>query len=1152
MFVLILFPGIVNTAYTQATNEQKIDSLITVLISLEKSEKKADVLNQIAVTYGPADYEKALTYAEKSLAMSEELHYDKGILGASRTLGRIYTNFYLNYFEAMHHLSNALEIAEKLEDDELRVKVYKEFGYLKYAMGNYEDAIKYNEKAISLAQKLDAVEELAELYAYTADIYNDLGKEDQAKEYYSMTYALYNSNRLSKVPPVVELAVANYHKNNGNLEKSTETYEKAIFKYRENGLPRYEAFGYSQLALSLIEQKKYYEALNAVSEGLEIANKYQLPKEKLDNYSVQIIAYDSLGDYKKTYVSLIKYTKLKDSLNTAQYKDQNQKIQSNYERMMNQNKLEQLKEQQRIQELALENQRLNRNIIIGILVFAVIIVILMILRLRYIRKKEREMRVLTLATSHTTNSIILFDKNVQVEWVNKGFERLTGLSFEQVKGVYFLDFYNGPNLKSEIAEEMKDKFQSGKAFVMELDSLNRETGEKYWISFSVTPLYEDGKIRGYVSVATDITDNKRAQEALQRSHDQTVVLNEIGRQITSTLSVSEIIEKVYENLNKLMDAQNLGIGIYDEEKSELFFPEPIENGTKLESFSYSLDNSKRLAIKCFKENAEIKVGTIDEVTKLTGSNLAPIAGKQPNSIIYMPLIAKWKTMGVISVQSFKEYAFSDADMDVMRAMAINVAIALENATLYETLEERVVERTKEVTAQKEQLQVNYENIKLLSEIGVEISSSLNFEDIFDRFYETVEKLMDAEIFGVRLYHEKEQEIEYKYEIENGVRDPVIRIPMSDKDNYSVWCVINKKEILLNDNTNEYHKYVNEIKVPSGDLPHSLIFYPMIAEGKVLGVITVQSYKKNAYTPYHVAMVKTLASYSAAALSNKELYDTLELKVEQRTKELAQKNKDILASINYAKRIQRGILPTAHFIEQLLPDSFVYYKPRDIVSGDFYWVERRLGKIYFAVVDCTGHGVPGALMSIIGKNILDQAVNEKEIEDPSMMLTFLRAGLRVAFSADETESGSDVEDGMDLAVCIWDLDERTVSFAGANSNLYLVHDSALEVIKGDKSGVSASDFDLKNYTTHTVEILEGDTIYLSSDGFPDQFGGDRHKKYSQRRFQEFLLKLSSLPISHQQVEVHKEFKSWKGEYDQLDDVCLMGVKFTDVKEDNLGS
>ncbi|MEX1001125.1 MAG: GAF domain-containing protein [Crocinitomicaceae bacterium] len=1126
----------------QTSSEQRIDSLTTVLISLEKSTKKADVLNEIANSYPPSQYRKALTFAQKSLALAEELNYDRGIFIASENIGHIYTHFYLNYFEASQHLSRALEIAEEKGGSNHLLQIYTEYAYLKHMMGSYKDAIRYNQKAIQIVKDREDYDRLALLYARLGDIYFDSGDKKNALDYYSLTFALYNSDKVEKIYPDVYLSVAMYYRMNGKYEQARALYERAIYVFKEEQQPRFESLTYARLGETLLRKGQIIEAITVVDKGIIVANENNLTKEKLDNYTVQIAAFDSLGDYKKTYVSLIKYTKFKDSIVSSQYFDQNQKFQSSYEQMLNQTKLEQLKEQQQIQELALENQRLNRNIIIGILFFAVILVLLMILRLRYIRKKERELRVLSLATSHTTNSIILFDKDICVEWVNKGFERLTSRPLHEVKGLYFLEFYNGPHLSKEKEEELKSKFKSGKPFTMELQSIHRDTSEKYWISFSVTPLFENDIVRGYVSVATDITEIHKAQVALQRSHDQTIVLNEIGRQITSTLSVSEIIEKVYENVNKLMDAENLGVGIVDEKNNQLLFPEPIERGNKLGLFSYPLADEERLAVKCFKNNREIRVGNEEEILAVTGSNPSPIAGGQPKSVIYVPLMAKWKTMGVFSVQSFKENAYSESDMDVVRALATYVAIAIENATLYETLEERVVERTKEVTAQKEQLEVNYENIKLLSEIGVEISSSLNFEDIFDTFYETVTKLMDAEIFGVRLYHEDQQEIEYKYEIESGKRDPVITVPMSDKDNYSVWCVENKKEIWLNDNMNEYHKYVNEIKVPSGEVPNSLIFYPMIAEEKVLGVITVQSFKKNAYSPYHVAMVKTLSSYSAAALSNKKLYDTLELKVEQRTEELAQKNKDIMASINYARRIQHGILPTEHFIQQLLPESFIFYRPRDVISGDFYWVERRLGKIYFAVVDCTGHGVPGALMSIIGKNILDQAVNEKEIEDPSMVLTFLRAGLRVAFSADETEEGSEVEDGMDLAVCIWDVDDRTISFSGANSNLYLIHDGALEVIKGEKSGVSASNFDMRNYTSHTMEIMKGDTVYLSSDGFPDQFGGDKTKKYSQRRFQEFLLKLSSLPIKVQQLEVEKELRVWQGELDQLDDICVMGVKF----------
>lgn len=1122
--------------------EKKIDSLITLMISLEKSPKKADVLNELSGATVDQDYDMALQYAQQSLAISEELSYDVGIIRSSLSIGRIYTFYYLDYFEAKHHMSVAVQISERLGNDGIKLKVYQDYGYLMYSMGDCNNAPVYYEKAIEIADRTNDYDRLASLYSYLADVYMDCGDKKSGIDNYAKSFALYQSDKLITVEPAVQLSAALYLRMLGKYDESKDIYQDAIDRFHRENNPRFESYAYSQLARCELLEGDYFSAKEHVNEGLRVAQENGLTKEKLDNYEVQIALYDTIGDYKKTYVSLIKYTRLKDSLNDARYTEQNMKFQTNYDEMMNRNRMEQMKEQQRTQELEIENKNLNRNIIVGLLVFVGVIAILMILRLRYIRKKEAEMKVLTLATSHTTNSIILFDEDIRVVWVNKGFERLTGLTLDEVKGEYFMDFYNGPDLDPQHVEGLKKNFLAGKAFNMELSSFNRNTKRSYWISISVTPLYEDNQLKSYVSVATDITAIHDAQEQLMVAHDQTVLMNEIGRQITSTLSISEIIEKVYENVNKLMDAQNLGIGIYREEDNELFFPEPIEKGNKLQSFHYSLDNDQRLAVKCFNGNQEICVGSIEENIRFAGTNVLPKQGEQPESIIYVPLIAKWKTMGVISVQSFKQQAYAEKELDIVRSLATYVAIAMENAQLYENMEDLVARRTKKVTEQKEQLQRNFDNIRALSEIGVDISSAINFESIFEKLYETVAMLMDAEIFGVRIYHEDINEIEYKFEIESGKRDPVMSVSMNDKDNYSVWCVENKREILLNDNMNEYQKYVNEIKVPSGEMPASLIFYPMLAEGRVFGVITVQSFKKNAYTPYHVAIIKTISSYSAAALSNQELYETLEHKVDVRTKELAQKNKDIMASINYAKRIQRGILPTKTFMDQLLPENFVFYRPRDIISGDFYWVERARGKVFFAVVDCTGHGVPGALMSIIGKNILDQAVNEKEVDDPSMILTFLRAGLRVAFSADEYADGSEVEDGMDLGVCVWDKDDRTITFSGANSNLYLVHDGALEVIKGEKAGVSASDFDMKNYTSHEVEILKGDTVYMSSDGYPDQFGGERIKKYSQRRFQELLLKLSSIPMNQQEDELDKEFREWKGEHNQLDDICVMGVKF----------
>jgi serine phosphatase RsbU (regulator of sigma subunit) len=214
------------------------------------------------------------------------------------------------------------------------------------------------------------------------------------------------------------------------------------------------------------------------------------------------------------------------------------------------------------------------------------------------------------------------------------------------------------------------------------------------------------------------------------------------------------------------------------------------------------------------------------------------------------------------------------------------------------------------------------------------------------------------------------------------------------------------------------------------MPNSLLFCPMMIGDRVVGVITVQSFEKNAYVPLHMDVLKTLGTYTAIALENANLVENLEEKVEERTKEVVKQkeiieetNKHITDSIKYAKRIQEAFLPTESMVNALLKDAFVLYKPKDIVSGDFYWVEKKDNKILFAVVDCTGHGVPGAFMSIIGFNALNQIVNEYNYTKPSEILTQLNKSISTTLS--QKVEDSKIRDGMDVALCLLDLENLTL-------------------------------------------------------------------------------------------------------------------------------
>jgi transcriptional regulator with GAF, ATPase, and Fis domain len=587
---------------------------------------------------------------------------------------------------------------------------------------------------------------------------------------------------------------------------------------------------------------------------------------------------------------------------------------------------------------------------------------------------------------------------------------------------------------------------------------------------------------------------------LEQLSNDLVILSDLGKTITSLLSVEAINKTAYDIINNMMDAAGFGIGVVSNSHTELTFPGYIEKGIVLPSSGYDLSDDNRLATVCFHKEMDIVINDYDvESVKYIKKRLKPVAGESVQSIIYLPLKVAEKKLGVLTVQSFNKNAFDDYQVNLVKNLAIYCAIAIENATLYENLEERIEERTREVIRQKEQIEKAHENTRLLSKIGQHITSNVNFEAIFVELHENINQLMNADCFGVRIYHPELNEIEYRYEIERGESFEPMSVSMDNDDNYSVWCVKNKKEIFINDNLNEYHKYTKKIVVPSGDMPSSLLFCPMMIGERVVGVITVQSFNTNAYMPLHMDILKTLGSYTAIALENANLVEHLEDKVEERTKEVVKQkeiieetNKHITDSIRYAKRIQEAFLPTEENICAHLKNAFVLYKPKDIVSGDFYWIEKKGNKILFAVVDCTGHGVPGAFMSIIGFNGLNQIVNEYNYTKPSEILTQLNKNISNTLS--QKVEDSKIRDGMDIAICSIDMENMTMEFAGAYSPLFIVRNGEVLKTKGDKHPIG-NFVGVENYefTNHEFKLVPNDKIYIFSDGFVDQFGGLGGKK-----------------------------------------------------------
>jgi len=277
------------------------------------------------------------------------------------------------------------------------------------------------------------------------------------------------------------------------------------------------------------------------------------------------------------------------------------------------------------------------------------------------------------------------------------------------------------------------------------------------------------------------------------------------------------------------------------------------------------------------------------------------------------------------------------------------------------------------------------------------------------------------------------------------------------------------------------------------------------------------------------------------------YYELEEKVKERTvriehqkEEIEEQKKHIMDSIYYARRIQNAILPSYRMIDNYLSSYFILYLPKDIVSGDFYWMHEIDNLFMMAAVDCTGHGVPGAFMSIVGFNQLNQSVTVKKARRASDILDELNKG--VITTLNENRSDSSIKDGMDLALCVFDFAAKKVEFGGANNPLVLIRDNKVTKYKGDRFPIGAYEGTKRQqFKNNEIELLDGDCLYLFSDGYADQFGGPENKKFMYRRFEQLLLEINSKPMEVQKEFLQNRINEWMGTNDQVDDILVIGIR-----------
>jgi len=419
--------------------------------------------------------------------------------------------------------------------------------------------------------------------------------------------------------------------------------------------------------------------------------------------------------------------------------------------------------------------------------------------------------------------------------------------------------------------------------------------------------------------------------------------------------------------------------------------------------------------------------------------------------------------------------------------------------------------------------VTITSLKLLGEL-VEMESGLSLPY----------KKYSARFDFVAVSFSRPEKIQYKYKLEGysvewsePANTPWVQYPKLEEGNYKFMVLASNADGIWS-TTPEVFEF-SIAKPPWKTWWFILLFTTAVISG-IYGVIRYRTYK---LLHDKEELENLVRERTVEVVAQKE-------EIEKNRDEIQRNVKNITDSIKYAKRIQRAIFPVNSDIKKLLPDSFVFFRSKGIVSGDFYWVEQKDDKILFAAVDCTGHGVPGAFMSLVANNLLNQAITEHGLTNPAAILDEVNSGLTNTLH--QTYEESSVKDGMDIALCALDKNKMMLEYAGAYNSVFIVRKGELIEVKANKFpiGVFVGE-KLKKFTNHEIELKKDDAIYVFSDGFADQFGGPFSKKFKKREFKNMLIRIGHLSMNEQLKEVEKVLEDWQGSNEQVDDIVVLGVK-----------
>lgn len=518
-------------------------------------------------------------------------------------------------------------------------------------------------------------------------------------------------------------------------------------------------------------------------------------------------------------------------------------------------------------------------------------------------------------------------------------------------------------------------------------------------------------------------------------------------------------------------------------------------------------------------------------TRITGYELGEVQGKLPGDVLAgdrtdKSLISAVREASASAEGFSKEFLVYHKEGYEIWIDVANSPIVNEHGKV-----EKQIEIFTDITEKKRyEMQLNLYSARLetLNMAKHELLNSHNIDDIaknvLGRLATRINyvKRVSLAIFNTRL-----QEVSLHYVLrENTAAPGVIQFPISSFRNYGK--LRENKIVLIQD-------LIHEVELSESDREQlengikSYLMVPVYSGGQLLGSVNIGAGEVNCISDEDVDMVREVTDAVAIAIQQQQYLEIIE-----------QKNKDIQSSILYARRIQEAILPPENMLKDQFGDIFVLYKPKDVLSGDFFWAETREHFSYLAVVDSTGHGVPGALLSLMGHNLLNQAVHERNLVRPSAILDYLNAGIQ--HTLNQYKTAGELRDGMDIVLCVFDHQTGKMQFAAAINPVYVIRDGMLIQSKGNRFSIgSYFDNKMRPFTNQEMELQKGDMLYMFTDGYPDQFGGEDDRKLSHRRFRELLMSIHELDVDQQKIALENSLAEWMGDSKQTDDICVIGIR-----------